>query len=213
MLFYCYKITNLINGKIYVGQTNRPTRRWTEHKVRNTGYPISNAIKKYGADSFEFKIIAITDQQVKIDECEKYFIKSFKTNVKRFGYNLTAGGDGMFGRKHTNVTRAKMSIAHTGHKHSKETIEKMRKSNTGIRSTPETCEKIRQARIGTKRQTLTLLKIRGENSWKAKLNWNIVNEIREKYSLGNITLTKLASVYGVSYSTIQNIISNVTWRI
>lgn len=213
MLFYCYKITNLINGKVYIGQTNRPHKRWIEHKVRDTGYPISNAIKKYGANSFEFKIIAITDQQSKIDECEKCFIKIFKANVKKFGYNLTAGGDGMFGRKHTVATRAKMSIAHTGHKHSEETIEKMRVSSMGFVHSKEAKEKIRQIRIGTKRSHQILDKISGENSWKAKLNWNMVNEIRTKYLEGNITLTELANIYRVSYSTIQNIISNTTWRV
>ena len=58
---YIYKITNLINNKIYIGQTNNPKRRWQEHK--NLGYDtketklLYRAIKKYGKDNFVFEII------------------------------------------------------------------------------------------------------------------------------------------------------------
>lgn len=43
---YIYKITNLINNKIYIGQTNNPNRRWKEHCNSNSGcIKLRNAIK------------------------------------------------------------------------------------------------------------------------------------------------------------------------
>jgi group I intron endonuclease len=62
MIYYIYKITNLVNNKIYIGQTNNPKRRWIQHKSFAKYNPnhqlISRAINKYGFQSFNFDIIA-----------------------------------------------------------------------------------------------------------------------------------------------------------
>lgn len=58
--FYTYIITNLVNGKFYVGKTNNPEKRWTLHKnyAKNTSldpkfnYPIYKGIRKYGIINF-----------------------------------------------------------------------------------------------------------------------------------------------------------------
>ena len=62
---YIYKITNLINSKIYIGQTIRSINvRWNQHKsesFNNHGhgynYHLHNAIRKYGSDNFKIEII------------------------------------------------------------------------------------------------------------------------------------------------------------
>jgi group I intron endonuclease len=49
-----YKISNLINGKIYIGQSVHIEKRWQQH-CNNTGRSlIAKAIQKYGKDSFSF---------------------------------------------------------------------------------------------------------------------------------------------------------------
>lgn len=89
---YIYKIENLINHKIYIGQTNNIKRRFQEHK--NKGYyPENNkvlyqAFDKYGLENFSFDIIEETE---KYNEREKYWIKYY--NSYHFGYNMTEGGD------------------------------------------------------------------------------------------------------------------------
>lgn len=51
----------------------------------------------------------------------------------------------------------------------------------------------------------------GENNTSSKLNETLVKEIRELYSLGNISLRKLAQTYSVSYTTIRYVIKGKTW--
>lgn len=51
-----YKIENLVNGKIYIGQSNDIGRRFNEHKRRD-GQLVDKAIKKYGISNFSFSVV------------------------------------------------------------------------------------------------------------------------------------------------------------
>lgn len=98
---YIYKITNDINGKIYIGKTEHvnPEDRWREHlkdykKERCEKRPIYEAMKKYGTEHFHFEVIEETDS---IEERETYWINELRTYVgfeECNGYNATLGGDG-----------------------------------------------------------------------------------------------------------------------
>lgn len=94
---YIYKITNLINGKIYIGQTNNPKRREREHfslapsiLEDNNGKILYNALLKYGPQNFSFEIIE--DKCENYNEKEKFWIKTLNT-LTPFGYNMTEGGE------------------------------------------------------------------------------------------------------------------------
>lgn len=84
-----YKITNLINGKKYVGQSIHIERRWKEHIYQNRNSAIHQAIEKYGVENFNFEIIEECPQS-QLDEREIFWIKHF--NSYENGYNLTPGG-------------------------------------------------------------------------------------------------------------------------
>lgn len=94
---YIYKITNQINGKIYIGKTLKTIEeRFKEHcnsykKKRNEKRPLYSAMNKYGIENFDIKEVEKCDDR-SVNEREKYWIEyygSFKN-----GYNATLGGDG-----------------------------------------------------------------------------------------------------------------------
>lgn len=93
---YIYKITNIINNKIYVGQTkNSPERRWTEHKrdYKGGNTYLYNAMKKYGIDNFKFEVVETNVSAEELNNREIYWIEklnSFSDYGK--GYNLTKSG-------------------------------------------------------------------------------------------------------------------------
>ena len=136
-----YKLTNTINGKIYVGQT------W-QYSIKKRGGPngnayrsckkLHNAIRKYGWINFQYELLVICHQQNMADYYEDYFIIQYKSNQRKHGYNIRNGGSrgkltqstknkiakkamgrtapnkGKPGKKPSDETRRKMSIARTG---------------------------------------------------------------------------------------------------
>lgn len=113
MLYVIYLITNLINNKKYVGQTQqgREERRWLEHFIYdvNDNKILHNAIRKYGSDNFEYKVIETDITEGLIDERERYYIKYYNTfYLNGQGYNMTEGGQGIHGYAHTKETKQRI---------------------------------------------------------------------------------------------------------
>ena len=93
------------NNKKYVGQTyNKYTDRWTSHKNATDTFYFHLALRKYGWDNFNKYVIEQSNFYLKTPENinslkkwlnsrEIYYIKQFKSNDEKFGYNLTKGGD------------------------------------------------------------------------------------------------------------------------
>ena len=95
---FIYKITNLINNKLYIGKTERTIEvRWKEHLRHrfNLDYALYRAFKKYGIENFTISLLEenIEDETL-LNEREKYWINHFKSNNKNYGYNMTLGGEG-----------------------------------------------------------------------------------------------------------------------
>lgn len=129
-----YMVVNKINGMGYVGITTRSIeRRWKEHvSMPNcSGQYLHRAIEKYGADSFEIKPIASALGDIScLKEIEKILIQQFET-FSPSGYNLTLGGDGVFGYKKSPEQIEKIRQVHLGRKASEETKKKMVESRLG----------------------------------------------------------------------------------
>lgn len=100
-MYSVYKVTNKVNGKIYIGFTGRSAdERWKgHHQTRNPKYPLQKAVKKYGKENFSREVIFTSDDRDEAFSMETFYIKKFKTNERKFGYNLTEGGEGMLGRR------------------------------------------------------------------------------------------------------------------
>jgi len=96
-----YKVTNTINGKVYIGYTTKTLeerKQAHQHKANTKSnihyfYLFKQAIRKYGMESFIWETIC---KCVSIEECcekEIHFIKEYNT-ISPNGYNLTEGGNG-----------------------------------------------------------------------------------------------------------------------
>lgn len=87
-----YKITNLTNGKSYIGQSVHIERRWMEHCLPSAKSLIAKAIQKYGKEQFSFQVIEECLQE-QLDEKEEYYISHYNTVVPN-GYNIMDWVDG-----------------------------------------------------------------------------------------------------------------------
>ena len=128
-----YMITNTQNGKSYIGITTRTiSRRWYEHCFvpNSCGQLLGKAINKYGKNAFIIETLASAKTLQDLKELEKQLIDQHKTKVPH-GYNLTDGGDGVFGYKFTEEAKKRIGDLKRGIKASEETKKKMQESHLG----------------------------------------------------------------------------------
>lgn len=124
-----YRITNIINNKIYIGFTTKDKviTRWYEHLffARHKTYnsKLHKAIRKYGESNFTIEeIYCSKDIEHTFTIMEKYFIKKFDSI--NTGYNLSEGGRGPLNIKRSIESRLKQSKKLKGRKFSEETRKK-----------------------------------------------------------------------------------------
>lgn len=109
-----YCSTNKVNGKIYIGKTiNALEYRKAQHKRNRNKTYFCKAIKKYGFENFVFESIFESDDEEELLYIEKVYIALFDSSNKNIGYNLTVGGNGVSGLKHSEESRHKMSISNS----------------------------------------------------------------------------------------------------
>lgn len=150
-----YKITNIVNGKVYIGQSINMKARWKDHinsLNRQTSHSIllQRAWDKYKEENFTFEILELCAEDM-LDEIERKYIEQY--DACNNGYNIESGGNS---NKHLSIeTKQKISNAHIGKKHSDDTRQKMSKSRTGNNNgmynrkhTDESKRKMSDAKIG-----------------------------------------------------------------
>ena len=141
-----YGLRSRTTGKWYIGQSVNVRTRMYDY---STGYKckkqrkLYNAMRKYGCEDFDkFLIERCPTVKLILDERECFWIQHYNSILN--GYNILPGGDGCseearlvfskinsgsnnprYGTKHSEETKAKMRLAHTGKKHSEETKRKM----------------------------------------------------------------------------------------
>lgn len=142
-----YRITNKVNGKLYIGQTTMPLyKRWNAHK-RADGrcLSIAGAIKKYGAECFEIIEIDRACSRKELDSKEVSHIISANSLDSEVGYNLRPGG---MCATFSEETRALMSAKKTGSKLTEAHKAKIAASSTGIPKSAEHCANVANAKRG-----------------------------------------------------------------
>lgn len=205
-MYNIYLITNLENNKKYVGLTKFSiAERFYQHVKR--GFLLIEAIKKYGEDKFFIELIEEVDTAGRAYELEQYYIREYNTKVP-YGYNLTDGGDGIFGWEITEEYRQECServkqlhkekkVGMYGKNHSDETKRKMSVASKGKpkpwligrKLSPESIKKLRQINLGRVLSDETRKKIsenhhdvNGENNpmYGKKHSPETIEKLREK---------------------------------
>ena len=196
--FYLYKITNIVDGKIYIGQSVNPQARWRCHKsdakLGKNKKHFARAIRKYGAHNFTFEVIAQAKTLEDIDWAEIECIKQHKSFDKAYGYNIALGGNGK--RIISEETKKKIAKFMTGRKPSEETLRRRSQSMIGKNA-------------GEKNG---MFGIASEDASCAKLTLIKANEIRKEYLVGGTSSLKLAKKYDVSKKTILNILHDKIYK-
>lgn len=88
-----YKITNQVNGKVYIGQSVHIKQRWSQHcadSVKGTTL-LYQAMREYGIKNFSFEVIEECSLE-QLNEREVYWIAYYDSFNKEKGYNMTPGG-------------------------------------------------------------------------------------------------------------------------
>lgn len=154
-IYTIYKATNIINGKCYIGFTSVWPKRIDGHikdaLVKNSERTFCKAIRKYTPDCFVWTVLYQSkDKKHTKNVMEKYFIAEFNSNNKNYGYNMTAGGDGIErGYKWSDETKARVSARKTRPKTlSEEHKKNISKSVKGQKLSPEACANISAGKKG-----------------------------------------------------------------
>lgn len=107
-----YKIVNP-TGKVYIGQSLDVEKRMLHYKKLQCKDQqlLYNSILKYGFNSHKISIVVVCDAE-QLNDLERFYIKKFKSNVRKHGLNLTSGGRDYF--YHCESVKKKMSIAQLG---------------------------------------------------------------------------------------------------
>ncbi len=167
---YIYCISNIINGKMYVGLSTKNVKE--SKNYYGSGIAIGHAIKKYGKENFNKEILEICNTDGQLKKREIFWIKEMNTKAPN-GYNLTDGGDGVlnptkhtlklrsdkmkllvgekspqWGMKRSDETKLKMRNAQLGVPMTQSAKDKLSKSITGRKLSKETCKKMSEYRMG-----------------------------------------------------------------
>lgn len=200
-----YKITNNLTGKSYIGATvTKLNERWNRHTsdamTEKDGQAIHAAIRKYGVENFTIEIIEEhPDDKYVFEVLEPKYIQEYKT-YGNDGYNMTLGGDGWLGMKHSQETKDKISKAHKGRKHTDEARKNMSEAHKG--KVPwnkgKECPQISKAKSGV-----------GHTEESKKIFSECHKGMKHKKETKNIMKTKMAQQHLIQNMTTGEIISVV----
>jgi len=207
---FIYKTTNNINGKIYIGKLVRESKTYLgsgkilKKSIKKNGkHNFTREIIEYcktkselsEREKYWIQQYNSTNKNIGYNitkggdggSTNSFFLNKKLTpehrlKISQNHHNVSGENNPMFGKKHTENSREKMSVKRKGVKHSNETIKKFQ------------------------------LRSSGENNSNSKLTKSIVKQIRNDYNNGNVSYNDLAIRYNVKKPCIWKIINYVTWK-
>ena len=183
-----YKISNKIDGKVYIGQSWNVEKRWENEKCGYINEIFNRAFKKHGKENFEFSIIEEfnfennSENQEILNDLEIKYIKEYNSTNRNFGYNIKEGGHR---GRHSEESKRKISEANKGKKHwlgkkhSEETKNKIRQKNIGRKMSEEAKEKIRRRVISQETREKMSISSKGRK-WTDKQREEICEALHKR---------------------------------
>jgi len=107
-----YKVTNIIENKIYIGKTSKSLEERKKAHLENRKYTYKrshfyNALNIHGIDCFLWEILEYAENEISLNEKEIFWINFYQTTNREKGYNMTIGGTG----GNTNITKSKEELS------------------------------------------------------------------------------------------------------
>lgn len=186
---YIYKISNLVNGKSYVGRTSCFERRMKEHKKK--GSYMRYFFDQYGIENFSFEIICKTKTKEETYQKEIEMIKIHNT-LEPNGYNRSKGGISTLGFHHSEETKKAISLKRKGKytkaknpfygkKHTLETRNKMRKSWENREVTETMMNNIKKGTEKVKRKVIAV---------ETQEEFDCIQRASEKYNVAATNISR-----------------------
>lgn len=166
MVIYC--VTNTINGKVYIGKTEKSAEdRWKKHVASafndHSQFYVHKAIRKYGVEAFRIEILANAASLEELDQLEIRFIAERHSNDPKFGYNMTTGGEGGWHNQYTEHPRGML-----GKTHSEKTKKQMRQSHADISGDKHPFWNRTHTQEAKDRIAASMVLARQRNNWSTK---------------------------------------------
>lgn len=147
---HIYKIENLLNGKVYIGQSTRVHKRKLDHFAtldtnKHHNEHLQNAFNKYGKSNFKFTVLNYATDKKTLDKLEQDYIHYYNCVNRSQGYNLQTGGAN---GKHSLESRKKISETHKGKNNPMYGKRGPLAPNYGKKFSEETCRMIGEGHKG-----------------------------------------------------------------
>lgn len=202
-----YRITNIINKKIYIGSSKCLKDRFYQHSLElrnNTHYNpyLQNSWNKYGEDSFLFEVVEIVDEFSSLQDREQHWLDKTKSYIRSNGYNILEKAYSFQGYKHSEETRKRMSVSRKGKPnnitYTDELRHRMRMKKLGGTLTKEHKLKISKSQLGKRKYSV--------------LTSDEVKNIRLLLRDTTLSQTEISYIFKIDRTNIKHIKENRTWK-
>jgi group I intron endonuclease len=161
-MFSLYWIVNTVTMKGYVGFTGRTfERRFEQHKksARNgSTWLLHASMRKHGVENFRVYHLSTVADRAAAVALETRFIVDYATRAP-LGYNMTDGGDGATGYRHTEEWKTELGRRGRGRKCSPEQVAAMSTRMLGWVPSDETRQRMGESQRGRKHSSETIQKM------------------------------------------------------
>lgn len=174
---WIYKITNIQNNKIYIGQSIRPIKQRFKRHINDAlnnklDTHFARAIREYGADNFKLEEIDSAETQEELNKKEQYWIRYY--NSVKEGYNETDAIEKCGGNTYQSKTEEEMEIIK----------EKIRQTKLGAKN--PMARKIKRTNIITKEEdifdtVIACAKACGINNGKTSISTRLNGKVKSPY--------------------------------